>query len=74
MAELRDVPTDAEHKAQVKEKPTKTLDNLIKVKTVSGGSMYDPEGDQWIHGDLTLVAKTDWIAFQAEFKKLEIVA
>ena len=74
VADLRSVPTEEEHKAKAKENaPVKNLDNLIKVKTVSGGDMYDPEGDQWIGGNLNLAVDTDWIRYQAEAKKLEIV-
>lgn len=74
VADLRDVPTEEQHKAKAKENaPVKNLDDLIKVKTVSGGDMYDPEGDQWIGGSLTLASNTKWIQRQAKAKKLEIV-
>lgn len=67
---MRDTPTDEEIKAN---KPTpKNLDKHVKVRTVSGGTMYDPEHEQWVEGKLTLATHSDWIDRQAKAGKLII--
>lgn len=71
---LRDVPTDEEHKKAAEEKKKEAdLENTVKAMTVSGGSMYDPESDQWITGRLTLAANTDWIKRQVDAGKITLV-
>lgn len=49
---------------------TKEDRDLIMVRTVSGGSMYDHEKAQWIHGRPTAVYRSRWIDTQAAAGKL----
>lgn len=66
---IRQQPSDeelAERKAQTKGKQQKH----VKVQTVSGGDMWDPDGSQWIEGRPTLAEHTDWLDRQAKAKKI----
>lgn len=66
---IRDQPTAAqiaEARAGAKAKKKER----INVKTVSGGSMWDPDEGQWIEGTSTRAVSTGWIARQIKAKKL----
>ncbi len=66
---IRDQPSDlqiAEAKAASKAKKKE----YVNVKTVSGGSMWDPEEGQWIEGTPTRAVSTGWIERQVAAKKL----
>lgn len=64
---IKEQPTDAEVVANRKKGVTK---KEVKVKTASGGRMWDPMAGEWITGKPGLTVETDWLKIQVKAKKI----
>lgn len=65
---IRNQPTEAEVDKKRKEMPKGPE---LKVKTASGGNMWDSDSGKWITGDPTLAPETPWLQRQIKARKIE---
>lgn len=70
--QVRKQPSDEElAKKRQREKTEKQKE--LKVRTASGGDMWDPEAGNWIEGKPTLTVDNAWIRRQIAAKKIILI-
>lgn len=67
---IKEQPTDAEVASNRKKGVTK---KEVKVKTASGGRMWDPMAGVWITGKPSLSVETEWLKIQVKAKKITLL-
>lgn len=65
---IRNQPTEVEVDKMRKERPKGPE---VKVKTASGGNMWDSDSGKWIRGEPTLAPETPWLQRQIKARKVE---
>lgn len=71
-ASIRNQPTD-EQIAELRKETLEKSVQEVKVKTVSGGDMWDPDVGAWIGGRPTLAMKTPWLERQVKAGKVTVL-
>ncbi len=67
---IRTQPSDEELDERREAAAKKAADKEVKVKTASGGDMWDPEANLWIEGRPTVALNTTWLQRQIKAKKI----